>query len=205
MRKIVYSGALKFVAVLLFIATIVSGVLVATNGVFNFDGQEADIYNFEEDFSESWYISSLLGTPESLIYNAYHDVFYDGYDEMGYHVPKGDIDSEELRLEFEKRITEIFGEPNNFEKINYYVQWNDLEFTNCGAESAEDIMQGEYYSFLKRDSAGQIDRYATNEVDMARIPLLEDIDRFDNSSNIVISCSIKEEVAHNENSQDQRY
>lgn len=194
MRKIVYSGALKFVAVLLFIATVVSGVLVATNGVFNFFDQEADIYAGEKDFSDSWYISSLLGTPESLIYNVYHDVFYDEYDEMGYHVPKGDIDSEELRLEFEQRLTEIFGEPNNFEKINYYVQWNDFEFTNCGAENADDIMQGEYYSFLKRDSAGQFERYATNEIDMGRIKLLEDIDRFDNSSTIVISCSVKEEV-----------
>ena len=193
MRKIVYSGALKFVAVLLFIATVVSGVLVATNGVFAYFNQDEDIYAFEEDFSESWYIKSLLDTPESLIYNTYHDVYYD-YDQWGHQIHKTDADSEELRLEFEKRITEIFGEPNNFEKINYYVQWNDLEFTNCGAESAEDIMQGEYYTFLQRDSAGHIDRYATNEVDMARIPLLEDIDRFDNSSNIVISCSIKEEV-----------
>ena len=59
MRKIVYSGALKFVAVLLFIATVVSGVLVATNGVFNYFDQEADIYAGEKDFSDSWYISSL--------------------------------------------------------------------------------------------------------------------------------------------------
>ena len=194
MRKIVYSGALKFVAVLLFIATAVSGVLVATNGIFTFDGQEADIYNFEEDFSESWYISSLLGTPESLIYNAYHDVFYDGYDEMGYHVPKGDIDSEELRLEFEKRITEIFGEPNNFEKINYYVQWNDLEFTNCGAENAEDITQGEYFSYFMRDDKGNFDRMSSADGDMVRVPLLEDMDRFGNKTTFTISCSIKEEV-----------
>lgn len=194
MRKIVYSVALKFIAVLLFIASIVSGVLVVTNGIFTYSDQDADIYSFEEDFSDSWYIYSLLGTPESLIYNVYHDVFYDGYDEMGYHVPKGDIDSEELRLEFERRIKEIFAEPNNFEKIHCYVQWNDLEFTNCGAENAEDIMQGEYYTFLKRDSAGQIERQATNEVDMTRIPLLEDIERFDNSSTIIISCSINEEV-----------
>ena len=53
MRKIVYSGALKLVAVLLFIVTVVSGVLVATNGIFYFDSQEDEIYAFEEDFSES--------------------------------------------------------------------------------------------------------------------------------------------------------
>ena len=192
MRKIVYSGALKFVAVLLFIATVVSGVLVATNGVFTYFNQDEDIYAFEEDFSESWFIRSLLDTPESLILNAYHDVYYE-YDEWGHRIHK-DIDSEELRLELEKRIPEIFGEPNNFEKINYYVLWNDLEFTNCGAETAEDITQGEYFSYFMRDDKGNFDRMSSADGDMVRVPLLEDMDRFGNKTTFTISCSIKEEV-----------
>ena len=193
MRKIVYSGALKFIAVLLFIASIVSGVLVATNGVLDYFDQDVDIYAFEKDFSESWYIRSLLNTPESLAYESYHNIFYE-YNEMGYRVPKGDIDSEELRLEFEKRIKEIFGEQNNFEKINYFVQWNDLVFTNCDAKNAEDLMQAEYYSYIMRDGKGNIECVSSAGVDMARVPLLENIDRYDTSSTITISCSIKEDV-----------
>ena len=193
MRKIVYSGALKLVAVLLFIVTVVSGVLVATNGIFYFDNQEDEIYAFEEDFSESWYIRSLLDTPESLIYGIYHDVYYE-YDEWGNQIHKTDSDSEELRLEFEKRITDIFGEPNNFEKINYYVLWNGLEFTNCGAENAEDITQGEYFSYFMRDDKGNFDRMSSADGDMVRVPLLEDMDRFGNKTTFTISCSIKEEV-----------
>ena len=193
MRKIVYSGALKLVAVLLFIVTVVSGVLVATNGIFYFDSQEDEIYAFEEDFSESWYIRSLLDTPESLIYGIYHDVYYE-YDEWGHQIHKTDADSEELRLEFEKRITDVFGEPNNFEKINYYVLWNGLEFTNCGAENAEDITQGEYFSYFMRDDKGNFDRMSSADGDMIRVPLLEDMDRFGNKTTFTISCSIKEEV-----------
>ena len=193
MRKIVYSGALKLVAVLLFIVTVVSGVLVATNGIFYFDSQEDEIYAFEEDFSESWYIRSLLDTPESLIYGIYHDVYYE-YDEWGHQIHKTDADSEELRLEFEKRITDVFGEPNNFEKINYYVLWNGLEFTNCGAENAEDITQGEYFSYFMRDDKGNFDRMSSADGDMVRVPLLEDMDRFGNKTTFTISCSIKEEV-----------
>ena len=193
MRKIVYSGALKLVAVLLFIVTVVSGVLVATNGIFYFDSQEEEIYAFEEDFSESWYIRSLLDTPESLIYGIYHDVYYE-YDEWGHQIHKTDADSEELRLEFEKRITDVFGEPNNFEKINYYVLWNGLEFTNCGAENAEDITQGEYFSYFMRDDKGNFDRMSSADGDMVRVPLLEDMDRFGNKTTFTISCSIKEEV-----------
>ena len=193
MRKIVYSGVLKFVAVLLFIATVVSGVLVATNGVFAYFNQDEDIYAFEEDFSKSWYIRSLLDTPESLIYGIYHDVYYE-YDEWGHQIHKTDADSEELRLEFEKRITDVFGEPNNFEKINYYVLWNGLEFTNCGAENAEDITQGEYFSYFMRDDKGNFDRMSSADGDMVRVPLLEDMDRFGNKTTFTISCSIKEEV-----------
>ena len=193
MRKIVYSGVLKFVAVLLFIATVVSGVLVATNGVFAYFNQDEDIYAFEEDFSESWYIRSLLDTPESLIYAAYHDVFYE-YNEWGYRVHKENIDSEELRLEFEKRLTEIFGEPNNFEKINYYVKWNDLTFTNCDAENADTLTQGEYYSYFARDDKGNFERMSSAEGDMVRVPLLEDMDRYGNKTTFSISCSVKEEV-----------
>ena len=193
MRKIVYSGALKLVAVLLFIVTVVSGVLVATNGIFYFDSQEEEIYAFEEDFSESWYIRSLLDTPESLIYGIYHDVYYE-YDEWGHQIHKTDADSEELRLEFEKRITDVFGEPNNFEKINYYVLWNGLEFTNCGAENAEDITQGEYFSYFMRDDKGNFDRMSSADGDMVRVPLLEDMDCFGNKTTFTISCSIKEEV-----------
>lgn len=194
MRKTVYSGALKFTAVLLLIASIVSGLLVATNGVIAYHAQDAYIYAFEEDFSESRFLSSLLSTPESLMVSVYRAVFYE-YNEMGYQTSQSDFVSGELRLEFEERIKEIFGEPNNFGKINYYIQWNDLEFTNCGAENAEEIMQDAYYSFFKRDSAGQVERRSTNKADMGQIPLLEDIESFDNSSTITVSCSIKEEAA----------
>ena len=65
MRKVVYSSITKFIAVILFIASIVSGVLIATDGALAYFNQEEEIYNFESDFSESWYISSLLSEPRS--------------------------------------------------------------------------------------------------------------------------------------------
>ena len=108
MRKIVYSVPLKIIVVLLFIASIVSGVLFATKGFWDYSNQDMDIYSFDEEFSQSRYISSLLGEPESIILSVYYDVFYEEYDEMDYFVPKEDADSEELRVEFEKRIKNIY-------------------------------------------------------------------------------------------------
>ena len=82
MRKIVYSNVTKCIAVVLFIASIVCGVLAATDGILEYDSQEEEIYNFESNFSESWYILNLLNDPENVVYYAYRSVFHP-YDDSG--------------------------------------------------------------------------------------------------------------------------
>lgn len=192
MRKIVYSNITKFIAVLLFIASIVSGVLIASDGVLEYFNQDEEIYNFEGDFSESWYITSLLSEPENIMYMAYHSTFYE--EKYGEWFVKEDMDSEEIREELTNQLNESFGNHSNFDKLNYYVQWNDLVLTNCGAERAEDLMKDAYYSYLRRDAGGYVEREISGDRDMSRVYLLEEIDRFDSSSTIVICCSVKEDT-----------
>ena len=194
MRKIVYSSITKFIAVVIFILGIVGGVLTGADGIMEYCNQEEEIYNFENDFSESWYISNLLGDPENVVYNAYRSVFseYDGY---GLQRPiEEDISSEEIRLKLENNLKERFAEYYNSGKVNYYVQWNDLVLTNCGAKSAEDLMQGEYYSYLKREPGGHIDRQMPNNKHIYRGYLLEEFEQFDQTSTIVIACSVDEDI-----------
>ena len=193
MRKVVYSSITKLVAVLLLIACIVVGVLFTTAGIYEYFHGEEDIYAFEDDFSESWYVRSLLDTPQNLMYNVYHDVFYE-YDEYGHRIIREDFSTDELRAELIKRMEEIFGEPGNFDKINYFVQWNDLVFTNCGAEKEEDLLQGEYHSYFKRDKIGNVEHFTSATTDLTRGYLLEEIELFDSQSEIVISCSIRDDV-----------
>ena len=193
MRKVVYSSITKLVAVLLLIACIVTGVLFATAGIFEYFHGEEDIYSFEDDFSESWYVRSLLDTPHNLMYNVYHDVFYER-DEYGHRIIRENVSTDELRTEFIKRMEEIFGEPRNFDKINYYVQWNDLVFTNCGAEKEKDLLQGEYHSYFKKDKTGAVERFSSAPTDLTREYLLEEIQLFDSTSTIVISCSIRDDA-----------
>ena len=193
MRKVVYSSITKLVAVLLLIACIVVGVLFTTAGIYEYFHSEEEIYSFEDDFSESWYVRSLLDTPQNLMYNVYHDVFYE-YDEYGHRVIRENVSTDELRAELIKRMGEIFGEPGNFEKINYFVQWNDLVFTNCGAEKEADLLQGEYHSYFKRDKIGNVEHFTSATTDLTRGYLLEEIELFDSQSEIVISCSIRDDV-----------
>ena len=194
MRKVVYSSITKFIAVILFIASIVSGVLIATDGALAYFNQEEEIYNFESDFSESWYISSLLSEPENLVYNAYRSVFYVD-DGTGLQRPiKDKIDSEEIRLALVNNLEERFSDCYYSEIINYYVQWNDFVLTNCGAKNAEELMQGEYYSYLKRDPGGYVDRRMPNDRYMYRGYLLEEIVIHDKTSTIIISCSVEDDA-----------
>ena len=194
MRKIVYSSITKFIAVVIFILGIVGGVLTGADGIMEYCNQEEEIYNFENVFSESWYISNLLGDPGNVVYNAYRSVFYE-YDGYGLQRPiEEDISSEEIRLKLENNLKERFAEYYNSGKVNYYVQWNDLVLTNCGAKSAEDLMQGEYYSYLKREPGGHIDRQMPNNKHIYRGYLLEEFEQFDQTSTIVIACSVDEDI-----------
>ena len=192
MRKVVYSNITKCIAVILFVASIVSGVLIAVDGVIEYFNQEEEIYNFESDFSESWYVSSLLGDPESVVYYAYRSVF-DSRDESGNRVNK-DIASEEVRLALVQNLEERFSEYYYSDTINYCIQWNDTVFTNCGAQSPEELMQGEYYSYLKRYAEGRIERQTPGGRDTSWAYWLESIADYDSTSTIVISCSLKEET-----------
>ena len=194
MRKIVYSSITKFIAVVIFILGIVGSVLTGADGIMEYCNQEEEIYNFENVFSESWYISNLLGDPGNVVYNAYRSVFYE-YDGYGLQRPiEEDISSEEIRLKLENNLKERFAEYYNSGKVNYYVQWNDLVLTNCGAKSAEDLMQGEYYSYLKREPGGHIDRQMPNNKHIYRGYLLEEFEQFDQTSTIVIACSVDEDI-----------
>ena len=192
MRKIVYSNVTKCIAVVLFIASIVCGVLVATDGILEYDSQEEEIYNFESSFSESWYILNLLNDPENVVYYAYRSVFHP-YDDSGNRVSK-DINEEETRLEIVQNLEERFSEYYYSEVINYYIQWNDFVLTNCGAKSAEELMQGEYYSYLKRSAGGYVERELPGKQSLPWSALLEEIAIYDNSSTLIISCSVNEDA-----------
>ncbi len=184
MRKIVYSVILKIVALILFISNIVCGVLIVTDGIVRYFNEDKDIYAFESDFSKSWFISDLLDSPEGAVFDAYHSSF-DKQDNDNDIV----VDSEEI----EKNIKQSLNDFYYSDKVNYFVLWNDVVITNCGAKNAEELMQGEYFSYFKRDREGKIERSTTNEA--RRAYLLEDIAQYDKTSTIIISCNVKQNVA----------
>lgn len=190
MKRIVYSGFLKTLAVILLIASIVLGVLIGTNGVITFCAEKEEIYSFERSFSESWYISHLLGDLENVLFNAYHTV-YRGEIHNGKPVYQSEASA---KAALEANIKLRFEDYYNSDKINYFVQWNDLVFTNCGAKAAEELVRGSYYSYLRRDATGNIWRETSGNSGMMREYLLEYMDQYDKTSTIIVSCNINEDT-----------
>ncbi len=192
MKKIVYSTALKLAAVILLIVSILAGMLVLTGGVIEYSKEENDIYGFERDFEDSWYISWLLYRPENVLYNAYLNT-YRPYDNYGNPIDRGE-NGKDYGDDLESNIREYFDDFSSSDEIYYYVQWNDLFLSNYGAKSTSDPLPGMYYSYVSRDSDGSITRKSSG-LNNRSYAFLEELARFDDESTIVIGCSIRDEVA----------
>lgn len=187
MKKIVYSGVLKFLAVILFIASIVCGVLIVTDGFKTYSDEEHEVYTFESDFSESSFVSYQLQRPENIIYSVYQSIYYEQHDYYQSENRKNFLSDN--REKIAQRLTDEFSFITEDDKINYFVQWNDLIFKNCDAENAEELQQGEFFTYIERN---RNDTSRWGHTSKRFFPgLMEDVVSFDTESTIVVSCSIK--------------
>ncbi len=191
MKRIVYSGFLKFVAVVLLIACMVLSVLTAWDGVLRFVEEKVELYSFESDFSSSWYLASLLNAAENAVYDAYYVTYREDIEEEATTTDLPMTDEADLGVEeqIKKRLESL----HSAEQIDYFVRWNDKVFTNCGVDDADVLMQREFYSYVERGSDGYFTR-RTNAIRAGR-PLIENINEYDRTSTIIICCSVKPEVA----------
>ncbi len=190
MKRIINSAVLKFVAVLIFIASITLGTLTAAKGIEDYNKDDY-LYSFENDFSESWIVSDLLNEPVQVMRSVYNSVYPETeYDAYGNPVVNYDIDNRKIK----SVIGQYFSDFSGSENINYFVQWNDMVITNCGAKTAEELIRGEHYLYFKRNDTGNVE-YNTSLPDR-RVRNIYGFDYYNDKNTIVISCNIKEEVAN---------
>ena len=189
MKKIVYSAALKLTAVLLLIASVTLGVLTVSEGLIAYFDEERSMYSFESDFSESWYLSHLLNEPGNAVLSAYISTFpRDGHG--GDAAPDDWEQGGSLEANMQKRFRNFYLS----DEINYYVKWNDTVLTNCGATSAEELMQAEYHACFRRDGEGRIENVSSAKYLSFTETLAEEMERSDGASTLVVACSIKEDA-----------
>ncbi len=189
MKKIIYSNYTKFIAVLMFIISIVFGVLVITDGASKLLDEKDIIYNFESDFSEAQHFSHLLDAPESAVFNAYHNFYLVYYEnETVDSVRPLTVNGETLEQHIKKRLDNLYCA----DKIDYYVKWNDTVFTNCGATSEEELMTSQFYRLTKRDENGNTERESSQNRYYS-FPLLDELSLYDEKTSIVVGVSVKED------------
>jgi signal transduction histidine kinase len=185
MRKIIYSLPLKIIAVLLLTASIVLGTLTCTAGIFEFYSEEEVIYSFERDFSDSWYVSYLLNEPELSLIGAYFDSF------PTMHPSKTDVIIAEGSGRIAEKIKNRFENYYYKDKLDYYVKFNDLVITNCGASHPNELKNGEY-TYVKRSSDGSAERAYTHR---GVGSYLEELNVYRSESEIVICTRLNDETA----------
>ena len=192
MKKIIYSNYTKFIAVVLFITSIVLGALTVTNGIAEYGNEKEVIYRFENDFSEARHFSHLLNAPESAIFNAYHNFYLvDGETETVDKERPLIVNGETIEQNIKKKLDDLYCA----DKINYYVKWNDTVFTNCGASSEQELMTAEFYRLATRDEKGN-NEIVSSQNRYYSYPLLDELSLYDKTTSIVVCTSIKEEYAN---------
>ena len=192
MKKIIYSNYTKFIAVILFITSIVLGALTVTNGIAEYGNEKEVIYRFENDFSEARHFSHLLDAPESAIFNAYHNFYLvDGETETVDKERPLIVNGETIEQNIKKKLDDLYCA----DKINYYVKWNDTVFTNCGASSEQELMTAEFYRLATRDEKGN-NEIVSSQNRYYSYPLLDELSLYDKTTSIVVCTSIKEEYAN---------
>ena len=206
MKKLIYGTAAKALAVLLFISCIVSGTLVVTDGILRIDRDESLIYNFENSFSESVHLHSLLEAPMFAVMDAYYDAYGSEHhsnatessepvtSEAETEAPPPRSVSEappDVAVYLEKELNGLYCG----DRVNYFVEWNGQIFTNCNAATAEQALNNTSFSYLvRRDEKGGITTNASTRYTDA-LDVLDFISRYDTASTVTVAVSIKESYA----------
>lgn len=144
MKKIIYSNYTKFIAAVLFVICIVLGVITVTNGLSEYRNEKEIIYGFESDFNDTRHFSYLFDVTEEAVILAYRESLRG--------VDQGEPSEETIEQNIQKKLNAL----RYADRINYYVKWKDLVFTNCNASNEEELTTAPFYRLVVRNEGGHI-------------------------------------------------
>ena len=144
MKKIIYSNYTKFIAAVLFVISIVLGVITVTNGLAEYRNEKKLIYGFESDFNDTRHFSHLFDVTEEAVNLAYQESLR--------VVDQGEPSEETIEQNIQKKLNSL----RYADRINYYVKWKDLVFTNCNASNEEELTTAPFYRLVVQNEDGHI-------------------------------------------------
>ena len=175
MKRFIYSSYTKFAVLVLVVCSLAFAANVVLDTIYIYTN-EYQLYGFEESFEKSRYFAAILNDPSGYVDNAYAQ-YYHSEDKTDMSVE----DNLKTALEY-----------LDASKINYFISIDDTVFTNCGAESEDDIVDAKYYMLQKRHAGGRLE-YESNYAEI--YGLLEGIYEYNSEDEIVVAASVKEDYA----------
>ena len=179
MKKIIYSNYTKSIAAVLFVISIVLGVITVTNGLAEYRNEKKIIYGFESDFNDTRHFSHLFDMTEEAVILAYQESLR--------VVDQGKPSEETIEQNIQKKLDTL----RYADRINYYVKWNDLVFTNCNASDEEELTTAPFYRLVVRNEEGSIN-IESSEQQHYTYTWLDEVPLHDSTTSIVVCTSIKD-------------
>ncbi len=186
MKRILYSNITKTVAAILFVACFVLGALAAVHGIAAYCSEQERVYDFENDFNEAKHFYFLLDAPECAIFDAYHN-YYEGAQAGIDNTALDKVTERPLLTYIDEHLSDMYAA----DKINYYVKWNDTVFTNCAAESENELTSAQFYRLTTVDGKGNVNRESA-QTRVYSYPRLNELSRFNQTDSIVVCTSVKD-------------
>lgn len=162
MKRFLYSGYTKTIALFLFILSICISLFFCGNCIAELRNDDEIIYNFENSFTESRHLSDLLCNPEIVIGECYIDYY------------SNDHNADSLKSDTKQSVAEYIasqlespryadGNVSHYpiDKIDYILTVDGETISNCGVQSAEELInigdyQGAFYRYNERKTNGDI-------------------------------------------------
>lgn len=177
MKRFIYSTYTKFAALVLIALCVAFGVNVVFDTISRYNNEEVHLYGFEEDFEHARYFSAILNDPSAHVYNVYS---------AAYHAEE-DIDIGDSLRDTLKYL-------DTSEELNYFISINGEVFTNCGAESEEDITKDKYFILNKRYPNGDT-HYDAGIENLYNNGYMSAIYEYNSTDEIVVAASVKDTFA----------
>ena len=192
MKRFLYSPYTKAIAVILFVLSLALGALCAVDGIAELSKEETIVYRFENSFSESRYLQEILYDPELIVTNIY-GIFYRTDDQT--EVPETQSGARTVDGKtFEESLTSAIQNLGNIDKIDYFISANGTVFTNCGAESAQDLMTADFYRYNARESDGTL-HFEASPSSSHYYYHLEEIGFYDSNADVTVCAAINKDYA----------
>jgi len=153
-RKFIYSGFTKVIAVLIFVASCTFSSVVITDGIIRYMSYGEEVFVFERSFDDIKRYDRMLYSVETALSSALREFYLiDENDDVVIFEDKLiSVNGKTLSDLVEEKIDNIYC----IDDLDYYLEFNDELFINTD-KTPEELMLSDFSYYITRDKNGIIE------------------------------------------------